>query len=58
MKLSKLLDYVMIGIPLLLSLFCLIGILAQCVKNIVDTLKTGMRHFTRRFWIVILAGVI
>lgn len=27
-------------------------------KNIVDTLKTGMRHFKRRFWIIILAGVI
>lgn len=58
MKISKLLDYVMIGIPLLLSLLCLTGILAQGKKNIVDTLKTGMRHFKRRFWIIILAGVI
>ncbi len=37
MKISKLLDYVMIGIPLLLSLLCLTGILAQGKKNIVDT---------------------
>lgn len=58
MKLSEVLQYVIIGIPILVALVCLAVIMARGKTNIIDTLKTGIRYFKHRFWVVILAGVL